>query len=130
LEKIKMKVAVPTMGNFVDSHFGHCEMYTVFTLDERNQITGIEAVPSPQGCGCKSNIASVLQQMGVSVMLAGNMGAGAFNVLTNHGIEVYRGCSGNIRQVVENYAVGLISDSNVSCSSHHHHEGLDHVCNH
>jgi len=33
-----MKVAVPTRGNMVDDHFGHCEAYTVFTVGASNQI--------------------------------------------------------------------------------------------
>lgn len=124
-----MKIAVPTRGTIVDDHFGHCEMYTIFTAGGDNQITGTETLPSPQGCGCKSNIASVFQQMGVSVMLAGNMGMGAVNVLTAHGINVYRGCSGDVRNVAEAFLNGLVKDSGESCSHHdHHNEG--HVCNH
>ena len=110
----------------VDDHFGHCETYTVFTTDANNEIEKTEILPSPQGCGCKSNIASVLQNMGVTVMLAGNMGAGAFNVLANHGIKVYRGCSGNTEQLARMFVSGQISDSGDLC--HAHSEG--HECNH
>jgi predicted Fe-Mo cluster-binding NifX family protein len=115
----------------VDSHFGHCELYTIFTL-ENNQINHNEILPSPQGCGCKSDIAGVLQQMGVTIMLAGNMGGGAYNILNYHGIRVYRGCSGDINKVVEDFAEGRIVDSNESCSNHNYHNssGHGHVCNH
>jgi len=91
-----MKVAVPTRGNNVDDHFGHCEAYTIFNIEETQKVISSELLPSPQGCGCKSNIATVLKNKGVSVMLAGNMGNGAFNVLRNQGIEVFRGNSGDI----------------------------------
>lgn len=123
-----MKIAVPTRNQVVDDHFGHCEAYTLFTIAE-NKIIDTEEVPSPQGCGCKSNIAGVLKQKGVSVMLAGNMGNGALNILQQHGIEVYRGCAGNIRQVVETYLKGDIKDSAIACQ-HHDHSGNDHVCSH
>jgi len=124
-----MKVAVPTRGNIVDSHFGHCEFYTIFTSDENRQIVNSELLPSPQGCGCKSNIASVLKEKGVSVMLAGNMGDGALNVLSSHGIAVYRGCSGDVRQVAEAFMKDQINDSGEGCH-HHDHKGEGHVCNH
>lgn len=124
-----LKIALPTKGNIVDSHFGHCEYYTIFTTDDKRQIVGSEILPSPQGCGCKSNIAGVLREKGVSVMLAGNMGAGALNVLNHHGIEVIRGCSGDVCQVAEVYLKGEISDSGVGCNHHHHHDE-GHVCNH
>jgi predicted Fe-Mo cluster-binding NifX family protein len=125
-----MKIAVPTRGNEVDSHFGHCEVYTIFSLDENKQVIQKEILPSPQGCGCKSDIAGVLQQKGVSIMLAGNMGLGAYNILNYHGIKVYRGCSGDINRVVYDFVNGNISDSNESCSNHDHHGHNGHACNH
>jgi predicted Fe-Mo cluster-binding NifX family protein len=127
-----MKIAIPTRGNSIDDHFGHCELYTIVTLDENKNVVQTDKLPSPQGCGCKSDIAAVLHGMGVSVMLAGNMGAGAYNVLTNHGITVYRGCTGEIKSVISDFTEGLIADSNVTCHSHEQHQGSghDHVCNH
>ena len=115
-----MKIAIPTRGNVVDDHFGHCEAYTVFNIDGNKKIISSEMLPSPQGCGCKSNIASVLKEMGVSVMLAGNMGNGALNVLNSHGIEVYRGCSGDVRQLTEVFLQGEVGDSGEGCKSHEH----------
>jgi predicted Fe-Mo cluster-binding NifX family protein len=124
-----MKIAIPTRGNVVDDHFGHCEMYTVFNIDENNKIISSAILPSPQGCGCKSNIASVLKQMGVSVLLAGNMGNGALNVLRNQGIEVFRGNSGDINKLIAAFLQGKVDDSGEGCL-HHEHEGEEHQCNH
>ncbi|HEX2868998.1 MAG TPA: NifB/NifX family molybdenum-iron cluster-binding protein [Ignavibacteriales bacterium] len=116
-----MKIAVPTTHNDqVDSHFGHCEFFTVFTV-ENNSIINSEVVQSPQGCGCKSNIAEVLAQMGVSTMLAGNMGQGAVYVLNASGIDVYRGCEGDVKALVEDFIKGEVSDSGLSCSQHERH---------
>ena len=127
--KKEMKVAVPTRGKVVDDHFGHCEVYTVFTVDANNNIEKEEILPSPQTCGCKSDIAAILRQQGVKVMLAGNMGSGALNVLNSHGIEVYRGCSGDVRAIVESFLEGRVVDSGEGCHTHaHHHNG--HQCNH
>ena len=62
-------IAIPTRDSMVlcrakrqsraDDHFGHCAYYTVVTLDEQNQVVKQERLDSPEGCGCKSNIASV-----------------------------------------------------------------------
>jgi predicted Fe-Mo cluster-binding NifX family protein len=124
-----MKIAVPTRGNLVNDHFGHCEAYTVFNIDENKKIISSEILPSPLGCGCKSNIASFLNEMSVSIMLAGNMGNGALNVLQSHGIDVYRGCSGDVRELTETFLQGKIGDSGEGC---HHHEqhGEEHHCKH
>lgn len=134
VNSIKMKkIAVPvTSDNQIDDHFGHCEYYSVFTISENNEVTKTELIKSQQGCGCKSNIASVLADDGVTVMLAGGIGGGAINVLNNAGIEVVRGCSGKPNDVVKLYLAGLVTDSGESCKSHedHHKDGVEHVCNH
>lgn len=128
-----MKLAVPVRdGNKIDEHFGHCEYYKVFTISENNEIIGERIILAPDGCGCKSDIASVLAKDGVTVMLAGGIGAGAIDVLNQSGIEVVRGCSGEVEQVVKQYITGLITDSGETCKQHetHHGDGHGHNCNH
>ena len=128
-----MKIAVPvTNNNQIDDHFGHCESYNIYNIIGNGVINGVENVPSPQGCGCKSNIAGVLAAKGVSIMLAGGIGGGAINVLNYSGIEVIRGCSGDAAEVVKLFVAGHIVDSGNSCAAHenHHGGGQDHVCNH
>ena len=123
-----MKIAVPvTSSRQIDGHFGHCEFYNVFTILETKEIVDVQKMESPQGCGCKSNIASVLAEAGVTIMLAGGIGNGAINVLNNSGIEVIRGCSGNVDEVVKQYVAGLVADSGLSCQ-HTHEDG--HTCSH
>ncbi len=128
-----MKIAVPvTTNNQIDDHFGHCENYKVYTIEDNGEIKDSQIIPSPQGCGCKSNIAGVLASQGVSIMLAGGIGEGAINVLKRSGIDVLRGCEGNADMVVKLYVAGKITDSGSNCQQHqnHHGEGNDHVCNH
>ncbi|UWG95549.1 NifB/NifX family molybdenum-iron cluster-binding protein [Dehalobacter sp. DCM] len=116
-----MKIALPSRQNFVDGHFGHCEYFTVFTIDDQNKtIINQETVTSPEGCGCKSNIAQTLSDLGVNLMLAGNMGQGAVNVLNYSGIQVVRGCSGDVREVVLKWLEGSLLDSGESCEAHGH----------
>lgn len=123
-----MKIALPvTNSNQIDDHFGHCEYYSVFTIDEKKEISNVQNIQSPQGCGCKSNIASVLASQGVTIMLAGGIGAGAINVLNLSGIEVIRGCAGDALENVQRYLAGNINDSGEICS--HHGDGTEHVCN-
>jgi len=115
-----MKIALPSCQNQVDEHFGHCECFTVFTIGDKNKILSEERITPPVGCGCKSDIAQTLAQMGVKYMLAGNMGQGAVNILTNHGIQVLRGCSGDVKNVAESWLTGKLSDSGIACSQHEH----------
>ena len=112
-----MKIAVPTRDGVVDNHFGHCDHYTIFTIND-GEIKMKEILPSPQGCGCKSGIVFVLRQKGVQVMLAGNIGAGAKNVLESNDITVVRGCSGDIDNLVKEYIAGNIVDNGELCNHH------------
>lgn len=119
-----MIIALPTREGFIDDHFGHCDHYTLVTVED-NRITFSERMDSPQGCGCKSDIAPILAERGVKVMLAGNMGQGALNILKNAGIEVVRGCSGPIEKVLEKWLSGELKDNQITCDHHdcdHHDE--------
>lgn len=115
--KLDVKIAVPTRDGVVDDHFGHCAYYTIFAVEADGSLSST-TLPSPEGCGCKSNIASVLQAEGVRVMLAGNMGAGAKNVLERHGIKVVRGQRGEVEQLVRDYLAGQVHDSGEACDHH------------
>jgi predicted Fe-Mo cluster-binding NifX family protein len=112
-------IAVPTRTNrTVDDHFGHCAQFTLFNVNDEKAVQEAGIVFSPPGCGCKSNIVSILRQKGVSILLAGSMGEGAVSVLQGHGIEVHRGCSGDAAKAVEAFVAGEWKDSGVGCSAH------------
>lgn len=119
-----MKIALPSLNNNIDDHFGHCQYFTVVTTDENKNIIAEEHVSSPNGCGCKSNIVDTLSEKGVTIMLAGNIGGGAVNVLGSNGIQVVRGCSGDVHAVAEQWLAGNVTDSGIIC--HQHEAGCEH----
>ncbi len=120
-----MKIAVPTVGDQVDQHFGHCEKYTVFAIEEK-AIKAVEYMESPAGCGCKSNMASTLAQNGVTLLIAGGIGNGAVNVLASNGIKTIKGASGTATGAVEQFLRGELVDSGDICQAH----DADHICQH
>lgn len=122
-----MKIAIPTRNNIVDDHFGHCEYYTIITIGEDKAIVAQEHFEAPQGCGCKSNISSILKEMEVKVLLAGNMGQGAVDIISSQGIKVIRGCSGMVLNVAKAYLDGHLIDNGIICS---HPESVHHNCAH
>ena len=121
-----MKVAIPTHSGKVDDHFGHCEYFMVYTTNDNKEIIHEELVASPNGCGCKSDIVEKLSDIGVKVMLAGNIGGGAVNKLSSFGIAVVRGCSGDIKNVMNEWLKGNIKDTGELCQEHEHHHGNGH----
>ena len=113
-----IKVAVPSHGDMVDEHFGHCEAFTIFTVDPCKGIVEEVKITPPPACGCKSNLVPTLADMGVTVMIAGGMGAGAVRLLGELGITTFRGASGPTRQAVMQWLGGQLSDSGIVCRAH------------
>lgn len=122
-----MKIAVPSQDGQIDQHFGHCREYLLFSV-EGQAVAAPETLPAPEGCGCKSNVAALLAQRGVTHLLAGNMGDGAAKVLGSHGITVVRGASGDARRAADALAAGAIGDSGLRCGGHGSDGG--HACPH
>ena len=120
-----MKIAVPTVGDQVDQHFGHCEKFSVYTI-ENQKIATVEFMEPPAGCGCKSNMATKLAESGVQLLIAGGIGNGAVNVLASNGIETIKGASGPVREAVEAFLQGQLRDRGDICRAH----GSDHECGH
>ncbi len=112
-----MKIAVPSRDGLVDEHFGHCQEFLIFRV-EKDALVEEQPVPSPEACGCKSGIAAVLARSGVTHLVGGHMGEGAFRVLQAQGIKVIRGASGPAKEAAEAFAAGKFSDSGGGCSGH------------
>ncbi|WP_372745201.1 NifB/NifX family molybdenum-iron cluster-binding protein [Lutibacter sp.] len=124
------KIAIPVdINNQLEDHFGHCDHYEIYTISD-NKIVSIKPLIAEQGCGCKSNIASVLAEHGVTTMLTGGIGNGAINVLNKCNINVIRGCSGEPKDIISNYLIGKVIDSGESCLHHEHEHGHGHQCSH
>ncbi len=113
-----MKIALPVLNGFVNEHFGHSENFVVYTISPDKKIESVHPVVSPEGCGCRSGIAGILSEEGVSVLLAGNMGTGAVSHLNACGIEVVRGCFGPADDIVNEFLNGTVEDNCQTCSSH------------
>ena len=112
-----MKIAVPARDGYVDDHFGHCKEFVVFGTDVQGLVEEA-SIPSTEGCGCKSGIASILAKSGVTHLVAGNMGEGAVRVLASQGIKVVRGAHGRVRDVADAFFKGSLVDSGQGCSGH------------
>lgn len=119
-----MKIAIPSRNNMVDEHFGHCEYFTVFTVGSDKTVESQETFTPPPSCGCKSNLVEILGQMGVTVLVAGNMGEGAVMKLRQGGIEVVRGAKGPIDQALGAWLNGSLKDADILCQAH----GDGHQC--
>jgi predicted Fe-Mo cluster-binding NifX family protein len=75
------------------AHFGHCDLYTLVTLEgeEIKDVKVIPNVPHQQG-GCMAPV-NYLAQQGVAELIAGGMGMRPLMGFNQAGIEVFFGAN-------------------------------------
>jgi ATP-binding protein involved in chromosome partitioning len=109
-----MKVAIPITDGRLSAHFGHCERFSIITVDpETNQIVSHEsAVPPAHEPG---SLPRWLHEMGATHIITGGMGMRAQALFAQFGIEVLVGAPfDDPENIVRNYLDGkLVLGSNV-----------------
>jgi predicted Fe-Mo cluster-binding NifX family protein len=109
-----MKIGVAREGDMVSAHFGQCQGFVIFTVEDE-KIVAREEIQNP------GHAPGVLPQLmadnNVDVVLAGGMGPKAVDNFCMHGIEVYIGVSGEIDQAVRDFIDGTLEQGSNVC--HH-----------
>lgn len=115
------KLAIPLTNNGLSEHFGHCETFAIYTLDENGkQILNEEIlVPPPHEPGV---FPKWLHDLGVSVIIAGGMGRRALDLFAENGITVRAGKPGETpRNVVQSLIDNTVGNSEPTCGHDHDH---------
>ena len=115
--KESMKIAVTYDNGEVFQHFGRTENFKVYEIED-NKVISSEVISS-NGVGH-----GALADRNVKALICGGIGGGAINALTEAGIEVCSGASGDTDKAVEDYLNGKLIDAGQTCD--HHGEG--HTC--
>jgi predicted Fe-Mo cluster-binding NifX family protein len=109
-----MKIAITTdnssLDSKVDPRFGRCPYYLVVETEDLS----FEAVENPNvtlGGGAGIQSAQLMAEKGVKHILTGNCGPNAHEVLSAAGIGIIVGCSGSVRDVVEQYKTGRLTSA-------------------
>lgn len=112
-----MKIAVSathrSLDADVDPRFGRC-MCFVIVETEGNEIKdhkeiSNEAIQATRGAGVQA--AQTVANEGVEVVITGNIGPNAFNVLNQTGIKIVTGVSGKVQDVVMKYLKGELKET-------------------
>ena len=121
--KGNMKIAVTYQNGFIFQHFGHCETFKFYTV-ENNEIVSAEVI-SAIGSG-HGALAGFLKMNGADALICGGIGGGARTALAAAGIELFPGTTGRADAAVEALLKGtLIFNPDTLCNHHH---GADHNC--
>jgi predicted Fe-Mo cluster-binding NifX family protein len=112
-----MKIAVASEGKMVAGHFGHCENFNIFEVEDK-QVVKTETISNP---GHRPGfLPNFLNDMGVNVIISGGMGGGAIEIFNEKGIEVITGASGSAGEAVNKYVHGELKSTGSVCHEHQH----------
>ena len=111
-----MKIAVASEKEIVTGHFGHCENFNIYDVEDK-KIVKTESVPNP---GHKPGfLPNFLHELGVNVIISGGMGGGAVQIFNENGIEVVVGARGDSKEAAEAYARGELETTGEACNHDH-----------
>ena len=121
-----MKIAVTFQNGEIFQHFGHCEEFKIYDVEEGKVVRAAVVPTLGSGHGA---LAGFLKEHGVSVLICGGIGGGAQNALAEAGIKLYGGVNGNADAAVESLLKNSLEyDANVHCDHHGEGHGEGHQC--
>lgn len=118
-----MMIAVTYENGQVFQHFGHCEQFKLYQVEDGKVLSSqvVSAVGSGHGA-----LSGFLQAHQVDALICGGIGGGARTALAQAGIRLYPGVSGQADAQVEALLAGSLDfDPDAQCSHHEHDHGHD-----
>ena len=111
-----MKIAVTAENNkWLDStvaqHFGHAPYFILVDV-EKTEITATVSIANPFAEKHQpGEIPGFIKEQNVDVLLSGGMGGRAIQFFEEYGIKTATGASGTVRQTIENYLGGSLTEA-------------------
>jgi predicted Fe-Mo cluster-binding NifX family protein len=108
-----MKICVTATSNSldapVDPRFGRCP-YFVIVDSKTMQFEAIPNIASSATGGAGIQAAQTIANKGAGVLITGNVGPNAFQALSAAGVKIVTGALGTVRELVEKYKKGELSE--------------------
>jgi len=110
-----MKIAIAASGktsaSLVDARFGRCPYFLIID-SKTNQFKPIENTASQSFRGAGVSAAQMVVNKGAKVVIAGNFGPNAFNVLNSSKVKIFGGISGiTAKEALEQYKKGKLKET-------------------
>ena len=107
------KVAVPTVDGYLCTHFGHCQKFSIITLND-DKVEQEEMIEPPQHA--PGVYPRWLKNMGVTEIIAGGMGHRAKAIFDQNDITVHVGVDSKPpRKAVEELVEGQLHTGSNQC---------------
>jgi predicted Fe-Mo cluster-binding NifX family protein len=110
-----MKIAITASGgeltSAVDPRFGRCQHFIIYDTDAKAVVEVLENPAAQAAGGAGIQAGQLVVNKGVKVVLTGNVGPNAADVLSGGGVAVYTGISGTVQETVDIFMSGGLSAS-------------------
>jgi ATP-binding protein involved in chromosome partitioning len=110
-----MKIAIPTADGKLAMHFGHCDVFAVFTIDEKEKsvLSREYLTPPPHEPGV---LPAWLHKQGVNLIIAGGMGSRAQQLFNQNDIQVVVGApAASTEEIVKAWMDGTLISGDNAC---------------
>ena len=117
-----MKICITaTAGDLnaqVDPRFGRCQYFVIVDSETMAfEAMANEAIAAPGGAGIQA--AQTMVNKGVDVVISGNIGPNAFQVLSTAGVKIATGAYGTVQEATEMYKSGKLGETGASTVAAH-----------
>ncbi len=103
--KIALSATGPTLDADVDPRFGRCQFFMIVDTDTMEfEVVDNASANASGGAGIAA--AQTVINKNVQVVLTGNVGPKAYQVLSKAGIQTFAGASGKVQVAIETYKNG------------------------
>jgi len=118
-----MKLCITSTGTSLDSNvdprFGRCPYFIIYDTDS-GTFESIENASRQAMGGAGIQAGQFIASKEVVAVITGNFGPNAFRVLQTAKIKMYSGISGTVREAIEKYKSGQLTEtSSPDVESHH-----------
>lgn len=117
-----MIIAATYENGNIFQHFGHCENFKIFEVDNKTVLSTKIINTMGQGHGA---LAGLLAENNVNVLICGGIGEGAKKALSNAAIKLYPGVTGNADNAVQELLNGTLQYNPDTTCNHH---SAEHSC--
>jgi len=117
-----MKVAINYEDGMVFQHFGETRNFAFYVVENGKVLS--EEIKNTNGLS-HTDLIGFLKDNGAQVLICGNLGGHAIELLEENNIEIFAGNEGKTSSIVELYAEGKLKkldlstyDHNCGCNCH------------
>lgn len=109
-----MIIAIASDGLDVSRHFGRCSSYGCYTVED-GMVVAFQNMPNlSRPC---ADMAPLLREVDVDVLIVGNIGASAKEHFERAGIKVVTGASGPVRAALDAFLTGNLESTESVCTA-------------